>query len=98
MDEEIARLERGKRWAEAVRALEQRGARTDVDRPERIAAWFRAMQILSDRFAHHTRAIEAAEQVLALDPDHAQAISYLRDAYQKRREHGKLAALDVRSR
>ena len=40
--------------------------------------------------------MKAYEAVLAIDPDHAQAVDYLRQMYEKRRDWEKLLGLQRR--
>ena len=83
------------RWAQLVKALEER-AQTLGDPQRRADLFEHAMMIYRDRFANAALAIKAAEGALAADPDREAAVAYLRDAYQKRRQFDKVAALDAR--
>lgn len=98
VDDEIARLERNKRWHDVVRELDRRAQDTTLVPAVRCQALLRAMRIYVERFANLYEAIAVAERVLALDPEETEAIGFLRSAYRARREHAKLADLEARLR
>ena len=92
-DAALAALRAAKRWSDLVAALEQRAER-GTELADRVAALEEAMTIYRDRFANMALAMRAGERILELAPDHVAAIAFLRDAYAKRRDFEKLAALD----
>jgi len=96
-DDEIARMEAARRWADVVRLLELRASAREVGSEARLDALLRMMRIYVDRFANHGLAVAAAERVLELDANHHEAIEYLRGAYKARRQFDKLAALEARA-
>ena len=94
LDARIAELEASSRWRDVVRALEERAEIGTHD--SRVSALLRLMSLSLDVFHNQAMAMRAAEDILALAPAHSQAVAFLRDAYQKRRNHKALAELEAR--
>ncbi len=87
--------EAGRRYNEYVKTLMQLVAVLDDDR-EKVRALSKAADVYVNRFANHAEAVKAYEQVLALDAANAEAVDYLRQTYEKRREWEKLRTLERR--
>ena len=65
-------------------------------RDEKVALYTKAADLYVTKFANQAEAVKAYEAVLAIDPDHAQAVDYLRQMYEKRRDWEKLLGLQRR--
>ena len=66
------------------------------DAAEKVSLYITAADLYVTKFANQAEAVKAYEQVLALDPDQAQAVEYLRQMYEKRRDWEKLLGLQRR--
>jgi tetratricopeptide (TPR) repeat protein len=71
-----------------------RRARARPPREDRLYA--KAADLYVSKFANQAEAVKAYEAVLAIDPDNAQAVDYLRQMYEKRRDWEKLLGLQRR--
>jgi hypothetical protein len=60
---------------------------------EKIERFLEVADLYANRFMNHAEAIPAYEAVLEIDPRNATAVAFLRNAYEKRRDHSKLDAL-----
>ncbi|MGO9714610.1 MAG: tetratricopeptide repeat protein [Polyangiaceae bacterium] len=87
--------EAAKRYNEYVKTLVQlAGLVYDAD--EKIELYAKAADLYINKFANQAEAVKAFEAILAIDPNHAQAIDYLRQMYEKRRDWEKLLGLQRR--
>ena len=87
--------EAAKRYNEYVKTLLQLAAL--VPEPdEKVALYSKAADLYITKFANQAEAVKAYESVLAIDPDNAQAVEYLRQMYEKRRDWEKLLGLQRR--
>ncbi len=84
-----------KRFNEYVKTLLQLAAMVP-DATEKISLYVTAADLYVTKFANQAEAVKAYEHVLAIDPDHAQAVDYLRQMYEKRRDWEKLLGLQRR--
>src|SRR5260370_13250159 len=66
------------------------------DPDEKVSLYTKAAELYVSKFANQAEAVKAYEAVLAVNPDHAQAIEYLRQMYEKRRDWEKLLGLQRR--
>jgi tetratricopeptide (TPR) repeat protein len=87
--------EAAKRYNEYVKTLLQL-ATLVVDADERVALYSKAADLYITKFANQAEAVKAYESVLAIDPDNGQAVEYLRQMYEKRRDWEKLLGLQRR--
>lgn len=86
------KLESLKRYNEYVKTLVEL-ARALTDKVERVETWAKAGDLYATRFANTAEAIKCYEALLADDADHPGALTYLRQAYEKRRDYEKLLGL-----
>ncbi len=87
--------ESAKRYNEYVKTLVQlAGLVYDAD--EKIELYSKAADLYINKFANQAEAVKAFEAILAIDPNHSQAIEYLRQMYEKRRDWEKLLGLQRR--
>ena len=87
--------EAAKRYNEYVKTLLQLAALVP-DADEKVALYTKAADLYVSKFANQAEAVKAYEAVLAIDPDNAQAVDYLRQMYEKRRDWEKLLGLQRR--
>ena len=87
--------EAAKRYNEYVKTLLQlAGLVGDPD--EKVSLYSKAADLYITKFANQAEAVKAYESVLAIDPDNGQAVEYLRQMYEKRRDWEKLLGLQRR--
>ncbi|HSY23159.1 MAG TPA: tetratricopeptide repeat protein, partial [Polyangiaceae bacterium] len=84
-----------KRFNEYVKTLLQLAALVP-DRAEKVSLYSKAADLYVSKFANQAEAVKAYESVLAIDPDNTQAVEYLRQMYEKRRDWEKLLGLQRR--
>lgn len=92
LDEQVAKFEAQKRWADVVKTLAQK-ADLMADDAERVAVLERIAKIHIERTNNVAEAIKAYEAVLELQPDHAQAVEFLKARYEQRRDWEKLLGI-----
>jgi tetratricopeptide (TPR) repeat protein len=93
--EKLAQQAAAKRHHEYVKTLILLGDALG-DPAERVQQYMEAGDLYATKFANQAEAARAYERVLELDPGQQKAVTYLRDAYEKRRDWEKLIALMVR--
>jgi tetratricopeptide (TPR) repeat protein len=87
--------EAAKRYNDYVRTLLQLAAL--VPEPgEKVSLYAQAAELYVSKFANQVEAVKAYEAVHAIDPENVQAIDYLRQMYEKRRDWEKLLGLQRR--
>ncbi|MDJ0762320.1 MAG: tetratricopeptide repeat protein [Myxococcota bacterium] len=92
IDAAIKKYEAMSRWPDLVKMLKAKGE--VVAAPEdKVAVFSRVAELFWQRFSNQAEAIKAYEAVLNADPTHRQAIDFLREMYEKRRDWEKLAAV-----
>ncbi len=87
--------EGAKRYNEYVKTLLALAALVP-NHDEKVSLYTKAADLYVTKFANQAEAVKAYEAVLAIDPDHGQAIEYLRQMYEKRRDWEKLLGLQRR--
>ncbi len=87
--------EANKRFNEYVKTLLQL-ALIVPDADEKVSLYTKAAELYTGKFANQAEAVKAYEAVLAIDPENAGAIEYLRGMYEKRRDWEKLLGLERR--
>jgi tetratricopeptide (TPR) repeat protein len=93
--QQAEKQEAAKRYNEYVKTLLQL-ATLVPDNEEKVALYTKAADLYVSKFANQAEAVKAYEAVLVIEPDHAQAIDYLRQMYEKRRDWEKLLGLQRR--
>ena len=83
------------RSSELVAMLQQKAEL--VKKPaKKVEIWSQIAELFLEKFRNQAEAIKAYEQVLEIEPYHAQAIAFLKEMYEKRRDWEKL--IDVHKR
>ncbi|HEY4012646.1 MAG TPA: tetratricopeptide repeat protein [Polyangiaceae bacterium] len=87
--------EAAKRYNDYVRTLLSLAVLVP-DPAEKVSLYAKAADLYVSKFANQVEAVKAYESVYAIDPDNEQAIDYLRQMYEKRRDWEKLIGLQRR--
>ena len=87
--------EASKRFNEYVKTLLQLAGMVP-DPQEKVSLFSKAADLYVSKFANQAEAVKAYEAVLAIEPDNALAVDYLRQMYEKRRDWEKLLGLQRR--
>ncbi len=95
LKQQAEKQETAKRYNELVKTLSQL-ATLVPDLAEKVALHTRAADLYVSKFANQAEAVKAYEAVLGIDPDNGQAVEYLRQMYEKRRDWEKLLGLQRR--
>ena len=87
-----AKQEGAKRYNEYVKTLVELAEA--VEEPyEKIDYYTKAADLYTTKFSNAAEAVKCFEAILALDGEHAHAIEFLRQSYEKRRDWEKLIGL-----
>ncbi len=87
--------ETAKRYNDYVRTLLQLAGLVP-DPAEKVSLYAKAADLYVSKFANQVEAVKAYEAVYQIDPENSQAIDYLRQMYEKRRDWEKLIGLQRR--
>jgi tetratricopeptide (TPR) repeat protein len=90
-----AQYEQMKRWPDLISLLRRR-ASVVPETSEKVALHLRVANLFLEKFSNQVEAIKAFEQVLEIDPTHQQALAFLKQMYEKRRDWDKLIAIHER--
>jgi len=90
-----SQFEQMKRWPDLI-ALLRKKANLVEDPAEKVALHLRVANLFLEKFSNQAEAIKAFETVLEIDPDHPQALGFLKQMYEKRRDWEKLIAVHQR--
>jgi golgin subfamily B member 1 len=90
-----AQYEAMKRWPDLISMLRKKaGAVEDV--AEKVALHLRVANLFLEKFSNQAEAIKAFETILELDPDNQDALAFLKQMYEKRRDWEKLVSVHQR--
>lgn len=89
LDAAIEKYESMERWPDLVKMLKAKGA-VVTDKEESVELWLRIADLFMNQFSNQAEAIKAFEKVLEADPEHPDAIDFLKEMYEKRRDWKKL--------
>ncbi len=89
LDEALEKFESQRRWSDYIRTLVKK-AELVVDQDEKIALLSEAGTLFVERSSNQAEAIKCFEKVLDIDPENAEALSQLKDMYEKRRDWERL--------
>jgi tetratricopeptide (TPR) repeat protein len=84
--------EQAKRYNEYVKTLIELAEAVD-ETSEKIDYYGKAAELYTTKFSNAAEAVKCFEAILALDGENAQAIDFLRQSYEKRRDWEKLIGL-----
>jgi tetratricopeptide (TPR) repeat protein len=90
-----AQYETMKRWPDLISLLRKKA--TVVTQPtEKVELHLRVANLFLEKFSNQAEAIKSFETILELDPNNADALSFLKQMYEKRRDWEKLVAVHQR--
>ena len=90
-----AQFETMKRWPDLIALLRKKAQ--VVEAPEdKIALHLRVANLFLEKFSNQAEAIKAYETILELDPDNSEALAFVKQMYEKRRDWDKLIAVNQR--
>ncbi len=90
-----AQYETMKRWPDLISLLRKKAA--VVESPaEKVALHLKVANLFLEKFSNQAEAIKSFETILELDPDNQDALSFLKQMYEKRRDWEKLVAVHQR--
>jgi tetratricopeptide (TPR) repeat protein len=91
LDETIAKFEGQKRWSDVIKTIL---AKVEIvqSAEDKIALYTQAGSMYLEKSSNQAEAIKCFEAVLELDGHNLQAITQLKEMYEKRRDWEKLVA------
>lgn len=89
LDEAIKKFESQKRWSDLIKTLLAK-AELVIDTNEKIDLFSEAGRMYLERSANQAEAIKCFQRVLEYDKHNLEAITYLKDMYEKRRDWARL--------
>ena len=84
-----------KRWPDLISLLRKKAAVVEAAE-EKVALHLRVANLFLEKFSNQAEAIKAYETMLELDPDNSEALAFLKQMYEKRRDWEKLIAVNQR--
>ncbi|MFT3922542.1 MAG: hypothetical protein QM778_08410 [Myxococcales bacterium] len=89
LDENLAKFEGLKRWSDVIKTLISK-ADLIKDPAEKVANYARAGELYIEKSSNQAEAIKCYARVLEIDRSNVEAITRLKDMYEKRRDWEKL--------
>jgi golgin subfamily B member 1 len=90
-----AQYETMKRWPDLISLLRRKaGAVTETS--EKVALQLKVANLFLEKFSNQAEAIKAYEAILELDPKNEEALGFLKQMYEKRRDWEKLVGVHQR--
>ncbi|MDB4980275.1 MAG: Tetratricopeptide 2 repeat protein [Myxococcales bacterium] len=90
-----AQYEGMKRWPDLISLLRKKaGAAEELS--EKVALHLKVANLFLEKFSNQAEAIKAFETILELDPKNVDALAFLKQMYEKRRDWEKLVAVTQR--
>jgi tetratricopeptide (TPR) repeat protein len=90
-----AQYENMKRWPDLIALLRKKAAVVE-SAADKIALHARVANLFLEKFSNQAEAIKAYESILELDPDNSEALGFVKQMYEKRRDWEKLIAVNQR--
>ena len=84
-----------KRWPDLISLLRKKAAVVEAA-SEKVALHLRVANLFLEKFSNQAEAIKSFETILELDADNQEALSFLKQMYEKRRDWEKLVAVHQR--
>jgi tetratricopeptide (TPR) repeat protein len=92
LDEQIARFEGQKRWSDVIKSILAK-AEIHRERDEKVALLSLAGSMFLEKSSNQAEAIKAYEAVIQLDAKNLEALTRLKEMYEKRRDWEKLVGV-----
>ncbi|HEX4478533.1 MAG TPA: tetratricopeptide repeat protein, partial [Polyangiaceae bacterium] len=90
--QQLAQQEAANRHHEFVKTLIALGDEV-TDPAEKVTLYQKAAELYVNKFMNQAEAVKAFEKIIEIEPGHSQAVEYLIQMYEKRRDWEKLIAL-----
>ena len=90
-----AQYETMKRWPDLIALLRKKAAVVE-SAEDKIALHAKVANLFLEKFSNQAEAIKAYESILELDPDNSEALGFVKQMYEKRRDWEKLIAVNQR--
>ncbi len=94
LDQLAAQYEKARRWPDLVGVLQQK-LELAGNPADQVAILKQIASVYVTRFSNHAEGIKAYEAILGLDPADDEAVTYLKEMYQKRRDWDKFIELSL---
>ncbi|HVV52461.1 MAG TPA: tetratricopeptide repeat protein, partial [Polyangia bacterium] len=94
-DELAAQYETMKRWPDLISLLRKKASVVETAQ-EKVSLQLRIANLFLEKFSNQAEAIKAFEAILEIDPENADALAFVKQMYEKRREWEKLVAVNQR--
>ena len=94
-DELAAQYETMKRWPDLISLLRKKASVVEAP-AEKVALQLRIANLFLEKFSNQAEAIKAFEAILEIDPENADALAFVKQMYEKRRDWEKLVAVHQR--
>ena len=94
-DELAAQYETMKRWPDLISLLRKKASVVETS-AEKVALQLRIANLFLEKFSNQAEAIKAFEAILEIDPENADALAFVKQMYEKRRDWEKLVAVNQR--
>ena len=92
LDELATQYEKMKRWTDLIATLKKK-ADLAADPVDQVEIWTRVANLFVQRFSNQAEAIKAYEKIIGLDPTNPEALSNLKQMYERRRDWDKLISV-----
>ncbi|HVX96230.1 MAG TPA: tetratricopeptide repeat protein [Polyangia bacterium] len=90
-----AQYEAMKRWPDLISLLRRKAAIVS-ETSEKVALQLKVANLFLEKFSNQAEAIKAYEAILELDPQNTEALGFLKQMYEKRRDWEKLVGVHQR--
>jgi tetratricopeptide (TPR) repeat protein len=90
-----AQYETMKRWPDLISLLRKKAGAAETT-ADKVALHLKVANLFLEKFSNQAEAIKAYETILELDPQNTEALAFLKQMYEKRRDWEKLVAVTQR--
>ena len=90
-----AQYEGMKRWPDLISLLRKKASVVEAV-SDKVTLHLRVANLFLEKFQNQAEAIKAYEAILELDPDNGEALGFVKQMYEKRRDWEKLIAVNQR--
>jgi tetratricopeptide (TPR) repeat protein len=95
IDELAAQYETMKRWPDLIALLRKKASAVETAE-EKVALQLRIANLFLEKFSNQAEAIKSFEAILEIDSENADALAFVKQMYEKRRDWEKLVAVNQR--
>ncbi len=94
-DELAAQYEAMKRWPDLIALLRKKAGVVESAK-DKVALHLKVANLFLEKFSNQAEAIKAFEAILEIDPESTEALAFVKQMYEKRRDWEKLIAVNQR--